>query len=404
MDSMYKADVEKVPKDELAQRMSRFIGQLDIEYANWELCAIIGAPSMFYLTGTICDGILLIRRGGDGTLWVRRNYDRSILESEFSDIRPMASFRDIAGAVGPLPDTLYLDMAQATLEWYGLLTKYMPFSGVLPVDSAMLRARAVKSEYELTRMRIAGSAINRILTMEFPDLMRAGVSEAALGADLLASFIKNGHHGVSRFNMRNTAELLGHIAFGDSPLYPGVFNGASGIAGLCIAVPALGRYNRYLDTGDLVFVDVCFGVEGYNVDKTLVYSYGHNPPEYISAAHQHCLELQRLAASLLRTGKKPSDIYVEVIDSVLPEYRDRFMGVPGRTVPFIGHSVGLYVDETPVLAKGFDAPLERGMTIAIEPKMGFEGVGMVGAENTYLVTDEGGVSLTGEQKDIILVE
>ena len=396
-------DIVKVPGSELEARLGRFINEMDNQYDNWELCAITGAPGLYYLTGTICDGILLMRRGGDNTLWVRRNYDRCMLESEFTDIRPMASFRDIAASAGTLPDTLYLDMAHASLEWYGLFSKYLQFKDVLPNDAVMLKVRSIKSEYELVRMRAAGSAIDRILTRELPGLMRDGISEAVLGAQLLALFIENGHHGVSRFMMRNTAELLGHIAFGESSLYPGVFNGASGIAGLCPAVPALGRLARCLSAGDLVFIDVCFGVEGYNVDKTLVYSYKRGQPEYIVAAHRHCLELQQLAASLLRPGSTPSEIYEQVLDSVSSEYRHRFMGVPGRTVPFIGHSVGLYVDETPVIAKGFNSPLERNMTIAIEPKMGFEGIGMIGAENTYLVTDDGGVSLTGSLTEIIEV-
>jgi Xaa-Pro aminopeptidase len=105
---------------------------------------------------------------------------------------------------------------------------------------------------------------------------------------------------------------------------------------------------------------------------------------------------------MLRPGVKPSDIYARALAFVDPEFADGFMGVPGRTVPFLGHSVGLYIDETPIIAKGFDAPLEPGMTIAIEPKIGIEGAGMVGSENTYLVTESGGVSITGKASDILL--
>ena len=396
-------DIAIVPKNELDQRMARFIREMDKAYDAWEMCAITGASGLFYLTGTICNGVLLIRRSGSATLWVYRSYERSVIESQFTDIRRMSNFRDVAGAAGALPDTLYLDTAHASMDWYNMLSKYMPFANVKSNDSVMMKTRAIKSEYELERMRLAGFAIDRLLTEELPGLMREDVSEAELGAELLALFIKNGHHGVSRFNMRNSSELLGHIAFGESPLFPGMFDGASGIAGLCPAVPALGSHSRRLHAGDLVFIDVCFGVEGYNIDKTLIYSYKSRQPDYIEDAHLHCIELGRLAVSLLRPGEKPSDIYGEVLASVRPEFKNRFMGSPGRTVPFIGHSVGLFADETPVIAKGFDAPLECGMTIAIEPKMGFEDVGMVGMENTYLVTDDGGISLSGKESDIIVV-
>ena len=397
-------DIINVPQSELKQRMSRFISEMDKAHEAWELCAITGAASMFYLTGTICDGLLLIPRNGEGTLWVRRSYERAILESEFADIRQMSSFRTVAETLdSKLPYTLYLDTAHATLEWYSMLTKHLPFKEVLSNDAAIMNARSIKSEYELMRMRRAGSESDSLLTAGLMELVEDGISEAVLGAKLLTQFIKKGHHGISRFNMRNAADLLGHIAFGAGSLFPSVFNGASGTAGFYPAAPAMGRHTRHLSPGDLIYIDVCFGFDGYHVDKTQIYSYKAPPPDNVLAAHRHCLELERQAAKLLRPGAKPSDIYEEILALVRQEHSDSFMGAPGRTVPFIGHSVGLSVDETPVIARGFDSPLEENMTIAIEPKIGFEGIGLVGSENTYLVTDSGGVSLTGVPLDIIRI-
>ena len=63
---------------------------------------------------------------------------------------------------------------------------------------------------------------------------------------------------------------------------------------------------------------------------------------------------------------------------------------------FLGHSIGLTMDETPVLAKGFTAPLEAGMTLAVEPKIALEGIGLIGCENTYEIVSQGPArSLTG---------
>ncbi|NLZ30398.1 MAG: aminopeptidase P family protein, partial [Methanomicrobiales archaeon] len=72
-------------------------------------------------------------------------------------------------------------------------------------------------------------------------------------------------------------------------------------------------------------------------------------------------------------------------------------------VSFLGHGVGLQVDEMPVIARGFDEPLEEGMVIALEPKKGVEGVGMVGTENTFIVTRGGGRSITGANPGPILL-
>ena len=395
-------EIKKTPKSELEQRMRRFTDAMDAAYADWEVCAITGGVNMFYLTGTICDGMVLIRRGKDTTLWARKSYERAVLESEFDEIRHMKSFRDIAAAVSPLPDTLYLDMSAATLEWYGILNKYIKFDKVLPVDGVMLGVRAVKSAYEITLMRFAGSVIDRLLRDDLPGFLRPGMSEAELGAELLSLFIKNGYHGISRFSMRNADVLLGHVGFGCSTLYPSIFNGASGIEGLCPALPVLGSRDVRLKAGDLVYIDIGFGIDGYNVDKTLIYSFGEAQPEYVRDTHGHCLELEKLAASIMRPGAKPSDVYNTVLQSVKPELRDCFMGPPGRTVNFLGHGVGLYVDEFPVLANGFDQPLECGMTIAVEPKISVQGVGLTGSENTYLITESGAVSLTGEPRELIV--
>ena len=395
-------DIKKTPKPELEQRMVRFTTAMNATYTDWEACAITGGVNMYYLTGTICDGMVLIRREKDATLWARKSYERAVLESEFGDIRRMTSFRDIAAAATPLPDTLYLDMSAATLEWYGILNRYISFAKVLPVDGVILGVRAVKSPYEIAIMRRAGSVIDRLLREDLPGLLCPGMSEAGLGAELFSLFIKNGYHGISRFSMRNTDVLLGHVGFGCSSLYPSVFNGASGIVGLCPAAPVLGSRDIRLKAGDLVYIDIGFGIDGYNVDKTLIYSFGATQPEHVLDAHGHCLELEKFAVSMMRPGAKPSDVYNSVMQSVRPDLRECFMGVPGRTVNFLGHGVGLYVDELPVLAKGFDQPLECGMTIAVEPKMSVEGIGLTGSENTYLITEPGAESLTGEPREIII--
>ena len=70
---------------------------------------------------------------------------------------------------------------------------------------------------------------------------------------------------------------------------------------------------------------------------------------------------------------------------------------------FVGHGIGLAIDEYPVLAKGFDLPLEEDMVLAVEPKIGLPGVGMVGVENTFVVTAGGGRCLTGDRYGIICI-
>jgi len=73
--------------------------------------------------------------------------------------------------------------------------------------------------------------------------------------------------------------------------------------------------------------------------------------------------------------------------------QDGFMGTPGYTARFIGHGVGLELDELPVLSAN-DTPLAEGMVFALEPKFVLPGVGAVGIEDTFVVTAHGAERLS----------
>ena len=80
----------QVPSTELNTRMARFRDRMDHTCPDWEVAAITEKINLYYFTGTIQDGLLLVPRNSDAVFWVRKSYERSITESQFPDIRPMA--------------------------------------------------------------------------------------------------------------------------------------------------------------------------------------------------------------------------------------------------------------------------------------------------------------------------
>ena len=82
---------------------------------------------------------------------------------------------------------------------------------------------------------------------------------------------------------------------------------------------------------------------------------------------------------------------------------DYFMGAGDQRIQFVGHGIGLELDEFPFLAKGQKMPLEAGMIIALEPKVIFPDKGVVGIENTHVVTENGLEQLGAFREDIIRV-
>ena len=151
----------------------------------------------------------------------------------------------------------------------------------------------------------------------------------------------------------------------------------------------IGSSTRTLRKNDLIFLDIPAGREGYHTDKSIVFHMGPlsaNPKgAHIRAAYDYCLAMEREIAARLAPGAVPETVYHDILSNLDPAYAEGFMN-GGK---FLGHSIGLMMDEPPVLAHGFREPIRAGMTFAVEPKIALPGIGLVGTENTYLVRENG---------------
>ncbi|MDM7917864.1 MAG: Xaa-Pro peptidase family protein [Methanosarcina sp.] len=388
---------------ELKNRMRCFKEKMNISNPDWEVAVIFSKINLYYFTGTMQDGILIIPRNEEATFWVRRSYERAMDESLFPSIEPMNSFRDAAKNVNRLPDAVYLETEVVPIALYQRFQKYFPFKNVKSIDAEICAVRALKSEYELSLLREAGRIHQHVLEDLVPGMLREGMSEADLSTELFSVLVEEGHHGACRFGMFDTEMILGNVCFGESSIYPTYFNGPGGKYGLSPAAPVLGSRDRKLRKGDLVFVDVGCGVDGYHTDKTTTYMFGSSLPQYAIDIHNKCVDIQNEAASMLKPGIAPSEIYSTIMNGLDKEFLQNFMGFGNRKVKFLGHGVGLLIDETPVIAEGFDEPLQKRMVFALEPKKGIENIGMVGIENTFIVNAEGGECITGDNPGLIPV-
>lgn len=395
--------MKKVPLMELQNRLNRFKLQMEITYPDWEMAIILSKINLYYFTGTMQNGMLVIPRNKEAVYWVRRSYERALDESLFPLIKPMNSYRDAAASSQKFPSTVYLESEFVPLALYQRLQKYFPFSAVRSLDAQIAAVRAVKSPYELDIMEQSGQIHQRVLEEHVPKLLQEGISEAELASELYSVMLKEGHHGVARFGMLDTEMLLGHVCFGESSIYPTYFDGPGGNYGLSPAVPSLGSRERKLNKGELVFVDVGFGVDGYHTDKTMTYMFGDALPNSVVSLHQQCVDIQNKIAEMLKPGVTPAQIYNSIMGELCPEFLENFMGFGSRRVKFLGHGIGLTIDEWPVIAEGFYEPLQEGMVLALEPKKGIDGIGMVGIENTFLVTPKGGRCITGTNPGLIPV-
>ena len=383
-----------VPAGELEARLERFRRAMDAAHPGWEMAAVNHKVAMYYFTGTIQEGVLLIRPQ-DAVFWVRRSFERACNESHFSDIRPMHSFREAAAFYGSAPKVMYVETKKATLDWERMLHKYFAFEELGSFDSVLQDLRMVKSEYELKQMEQSGAIHETVLDIVAPKLIHGGISEAQLAIALYSEMVQRGSHGTARFNQALGEEAVGIASFGKSGLVRTGFDGPGGTDGTCIAVQSIGNAFRKLQPGRLVYLDIPCGFDGYHTDKTVVYYYGDlakdEQSKQLMEAQQRCLELEQEVVRLMVSGEPIENLYLRTMDKFDNIYGDAFMN-GGK---FLGHSIGLVMDEAPAIAKGFKQPLQPGMTFAVEPKIALPGLGMVGTENTYVVTENGARSLTG---------
>lgn len=392
------------PASELAGRMKSFCKIMDLQQSDWKMCMIFSKINLFYFTGTFSEGMLIIERDKDPVFWVRRSYERALTESEFRNIRPMNSYREAAVDYPAVPQEVYLEVEFVPLAMLKRVQKYFPFETYNSLDLQIAMTRSVKSAWELNYMEQAGEIHRRILEEKIPSILQEGMSETDLAAELYEMMVKDGHHATARFGMHDTEIVVAQLGFGDSSLMPTNFDGPGGNRGLYAAVPSLGNREKFLKKGDLVFIDMALGVNGYHSDKTMTYMFGSSLPEEVQEIQRQCVDVQDKVAEMLKPGNIPETVYETIMDSLSPEFLQNFMGFGKRRVKFLAHGIGLTVDEMPVIAKGFKMPLQENMVFAIEPKKGIDGVGMVGIENTFVVTPTGGRSITGNHPGLISVE
>jgi Xaa-Pro aminopeptidase len=396
--------LKELTGEELRNRIKHLCSLANAKYPDWDTMLIVGRVNQYYLTGTMQDGLLLIKKDGALKYFARRSYERAKTESPLSDcIYPMEKYSDAAAVFGRVLGNTLIETDIITMEVLDRLKGNFEINKTYPIKKIMFYARSVKSPYELEAIRKAGKQHKYLLDEIVPGMLREGMSEVDFTAELFEKMLKLGHQGVARFNSYQTEMIVGQIAFGENSLYPTNFDGPGGMKGISPAVPLFGSRERLLKKGDTVFIDIGFCVDGYHSDKTQVYMFGARPSDEIMKVHRQCVEIQKRTADLLKPGNIPSEIYSKIMDSLEPEFLKNFMGYGGRRVKFLGHGVGLHVDEFPVIANGFNDPIRENMVFAIEPKKGLQGVGMVGGEDTYIVTLDGGKCITGGEKDIIVV-
>jgi len=392
--------MDLTPAEELGRRIVKL--QERMAAMLWDAAIIILVADLFYFSGTAQDGALVVPRSGDPVLLIRKSLTRARQESRLPVIKPLRSvsrLREALSDAGEVPlNTVGLEMDVVPAATYLRLVKQFPDTQWVDASGLVRDIRMVKSAYEIERMRRAAGQL-RIMFDRVPEILRVGLREIDVSAELEAVLRRQGHQGTIRIHKWNSDFHYGPISSGPVGSYPHAFDGPVGTQGLYAAMPQ-GAGSRVIGPNDPVMIDFVSGYSGYHVDQTRMFSLGP-VDEKLAEAHEFALGVMRKIEDRLRPGVRCSDIYEDIIADVGDHpCAPYLMGHGENRVRFFGHGVGLELDELPVIAPRFEVPLEPGMTIAIEPKVFLPDLGGVGVENTYLVTEDGFEKLTTNDEAI----
>ncbi len=393
-----------VPVGEIVSRCRRL--QERMARAGIEAMLALQSADLFYLAGSIQQGVLYVPVAGDPLYLVRRNLDRARHESPLRFVLPLKGFKDVLALARdaglPAPKRVGVEADVLPLAVFRRLEAALP--GVAFEDgSGLLKAiRSIKSPWEIDRVRETAGLLDRLFVRAV-EMVRPGLSDLELSAALEHEARLLGHQGLVRMRAFNAELVFGLTASGATAGVPGGFDMPLCGPGTGPSV-AQGATAKPIAAGEPIIVDLAACKDGYVADQTRTLCIGPLPDE-LARAHDDMMKVEDRLEQLARPGLAWGDLYESCLEfAVQAGHAARFMGPPGAQVGFIGHGVGVELDEAPYIARGFDRDrLEAGMVFAFEPKVVFEGVGAVGIEDTYAVTEDGLERLTGTPRQVLTV-
>lgn len=353
--------------------------------------------NLYYTSSRVFCGYTYVPAEGDMIYFVRRPV--GLAGDNVVYIRkPEQIIEEMQKRGLPLPQTLLVEGDSLSYNEYTRLASAFPSSRILPGGTALIRqVRAVKTPFEIGMIR-QSAASHDMLYRHIPKLYTPGMTDLEFSIEIERAARQHGSLGIFRIFGRSMEIFMGNVLAGENADTPTPYDFAMGGAGLDDSLP-IGCNGTTIHPGQTVMVDVNGNFTGYMTDLSRVYSLGEIP-EKARHAHAVSLEIEQAVMSMARPGVAASELY----DKALSIARDRkvedyFMG-HRQKAGFVGHGVGIEINEQPVLAPRSRDVLEAGMVFALEPKFVIPGVGPVGIENTFLVTDDGVERLTNCEEEI----
>jgi Xaa-Pro aminopeptidase len=375
------------PKSEIDSRIKKLKDRMD----DIDGALLFQAVDMCYFSGTAQDGLVYIPRDGEPIIMMKRSLVRAKEESPL-EVRPLKNMRNLKEDLGiKTSATIGLEMDVLPCSFYFRVNKALEDASFVDVAERIKHIRSVKSEFEIKLAKEAAQMLVEGFST-VPDHIKEGMTEVELMCRMESEMRLMGHQGSLRFRRFNSIVPIGHIMSGSSAAIPSFLASPTGGKGTSVVFPHGPGY-RKIKRNEPVFVDTVGICNGYIADATRIFSLGKIEPGLVEAYEASC-QIEEAIAREMKPGRTARELFeLSESEGARLGYGDFLGGPVGSKCGFVGHGVGLKLDEYPVLAP-LDHKIQEGMTIAVEPKIIYPGKGVLGVEDTFLTTSSGALRLT----------
>jgi len=380
--------------------------------AGMDAALLLHPRDILYYAGTVRPATLLVTPQ-DAILSVRRGLEYARQEATVDRVERMSGLTGVAEALAELGLTggvLGTELDVIPAQIYQRLMQVFPTWNLADVSPLVLAQRAIKDEGEIAATRHAAEiadAGHRII----PQVAAPGMSELALAAEVEAAMRRAGHEGYQSLRHPNARGGGVLVISGENQTVSGGYGLVVTGAGLSPGTP-YGPSRRVLQAGDMVTVDTGSTGASYTGDESRAYVLGRATGRQ-RALFSATLAAQNAVFEALRPGATGTELYTTaqavVARGAPPHFAPGSLTLPG----FIGHGVGLELDEPPVIwprrgvgphgtAPHKELYLQAGMVLAIEVEVSAPAQGMmIKLEDTIVVRPDGYELLTGAPRELI---
>ena len=360
-----------------------------------EACLLSTTVNLLYVAGHVINGFCYIPAEGDAWFFIRRPAGL-----EGNTLRYIRKQEDIPGLLQAegiqLPSTLMVESGEMShLDWLRIQACF-PNATLLDGTADLRNVRSIKTDYECSLIRTSAEAHVRAYR-RIPDIFRPGMTDLDFSIEIERLMRLEGNKGLFR-TFGDMEAFFGSVLTGDNAATASPYDFALGGAG--DPTNPIGANGSLLREGQSVMVDMSGNFTGYLDDITRTFSVGRLPDKAYKA-HQVAIEIEQRVQDAMKPGAVCQELYELGLGIAQKAgLDDCFMGTT-QQAKFIGHGVGLVINEPPVLAVRSREILQTNMVLAVEPKFVIDGVGAVGLEDTYIVTENGGEWLSQLEPDIV---